>query len=154
MTHSSRSTRDHLSAQTRHGGACGHDQPDQCSPVIIHFERLFHQPGRHRWRRRVRLRRLLLRPLSRPGRVRLIQSQRTAALSVPLTIEWICRTVEAAIGLHTWGAHFAALAVLPYLLVLDERPPVTSHSAAPQFGVKPSSIRVVSLLIGASPSAG
>jgi hypothetical protein len=34
-----------------------------------------------------------------------IQSHRTAADSVPLMIEWIYRTVEAAIGTHACGAH-------------------------------------------------
>ncbi len=43
----------------------------------------------------------------------LIQSHRTAAFSVPLMIEWICRTVDAAIGLHVCGLHFAAVSRAP-----------------------------------------
>jgi hypothetical protein len=36
------------------------------------------------------------------------RSHRTAADSAPLMIGWIYRTMEAAIGLHTCGLHFAA----------------------------------------------
>jgi hypothetical protein len=36
----------------------------------------------------------------------LVQSHRTAAFIVPLMIEWIWRTVDAAIGLHARNVHF------------------------------------------------
>jgi hypothetical protein len=67
-----------------------------------------------------------------------VQSHRTAADSVPLMIEWICRTVEAAIGTHACGAHPATAQSLfaVVLVMLDVRPAVAAGAAAAQLGVQ------------------
>ena len=65
--------------------------------------------------------------LPRPLRGRAVwdssHSHRTVAENAPLTIEWICRTVETAIGVHACGRHVTA--------AQSCSPPVLCSTAAP-----------------------
>ncbi|MGH3908025.1 MAG: hypothetical protein ACRDTE_28175 [Pseudonocardiaceae bacterium] len=80
---------------------------DHQAPVVIRPERLVEQPGGLVRRRRIRLWRFLPRTRSAQDWTS-ANPHRTAAESAPLMMEWICGTVEAAIGLHVCGRHPAA----------------------------------------------
>lgn len=67
-----------------------------------------------------------------------IQSQRVAADRVPLMIEWICRTVDAAIGRHTCRRQPSAAqsCLLVERCFFDEPVTTATSSALTQFGVE------------------
>ena len=117
--------------------ACCHHQPHERAPVVIERERRVEQArgsagdggsGSGVFARG--------RCATRAGFDE-IHSHRTAADSVPLMIEWICRTVDAAIGLQACGRHLDPAVVLAVgAVLLDGRPAVAARPASAQLAVK------------------